>query len=156
MTYYGNSSDDLMNNIIDNIYIGNIESGTNHELLKKHNIIAIVNLSNSKNNYPKDIQIMNIMIDDAYNIDITSYLEDAYNFIEKYNKDGNVLVHCRAGISRSSSVVIHYIMKKYNKSYQEALSFVKEKRSIVQPNDGFMRQLVKYQIDILGINMGSI
>ena len=31
-----------------------------------------------------------------------------------------IIVHCYAGVSRSSSFVIAYIMQKYNKSYQEA------------------------------------
>jgi protein-tyrosine phosphatase len=136
-----------MNYILDNIYLGNITAGTSHEILKNNKITAIVNLSNQKNNYPENTQSIDIMIDDIYHIDITPYLDDTYDFINKNNKNGNVLVHCQGGISRSTTIVIYYIMRKYQKSYKEALSLVIEKRRIVRPNDGFMRQLMKYQIE---------
>lgn len=49
---------------------------------------------------------------------------------------GAVLVHCYFGVSRSATVVIAYIMKKYGLSYSEAFEKVKAKRSIVYPNQG--------------------
>lgn len=56
-----------------------------------------------------------------------------------------------AGVSRSASVVIAYIMKKEKKTLKEALEFVKQNRQ-VRPNMGFHKQLeffeaMNYQID---------
>ena len=39
-------------------------------------------------------------------------------------QDGNVLVHCRMGMSRSATLVIAYLMKKYNLSYEDAKCYV--------------------------------
>lgn len=49
---------------------------------------------------------------------------------------GVVLVHCYFGVSRSATVVIAYIMKKYQLTYTEAFEKVKSKRHIVFPNQG--------------------
>lgn len=57
-------------------------------------------------------------------------------------KDGGVVyVHCMAGISRSSSVVVGYIMNKYRMKAEDAVGFVRERRSCVNPNIGFMAEL---------------
>ena len=66
----------------------------------------------------------------------------------KYGRDRkqNVLVHCMAGISRSVSLVIYYLMKKYGMTFEEAWSLVKQKRSIANPNMSFQRQLEGYQV----------
>jgi dual specificity phosphatase 12 len=48
------------------------------------------------------------------------------------------------GKSRSATCVIAYLMQKHNISASEALSHVRHARSIVEPNEGFMKQLELY------------
>lgn len=48
------------------------------------------------------------------------------------------------GVSRSASTVIAYAMKQQHWSLDEALSYVRDRRSIVKPNDGFLKQLQTY------------
>ena len=55
-----------------------------------------------------------------------------------------VLVNCMAGISRSATIVIAYLMTKQNLTFQEAFNFVKSKRSIINPNESFITQLIEY------------
>ena len=64
--------------------------------------------------------------------------------IEKGRKVGGVLVHCYAGVSRSSTFVIAYIMQKWNKSYDVSKEEVKLSRSCIYPNDGFVHHLKSY------------
>ena len=62
-----------------------------------------------------------------------------------HRKSGQaVLVHCKMGISRSGSTVIAYAMKQQHWPLDVALAYVRERRSIVNPNDGFMKQLQTY------------
>jgi hypothetical protein len=56
-----------------------------------------------------------------------------------------VLVHCVQGMSRSATVVIAYLMKKHKWTLSQALDYVKERRSCVNPHVGFMAQLRKYE-----------
>jgi len=63
----------------------------------------------------------------------------------------NVLVHCDQGISRSSTIVTAYLMRRLRKSRDEILKEVRSRRPKVKPNDNFMVQLeiwekVGYQI----------
>lgn len=77
--------------------------------------------------------------------DISS-IDLAYRAIRMAQEDEKgVIVHCAAGVSRSASIVIYYLMKRYGYSYQAALSYLKSKRSIVSPNLSFATQLMSYQ-----------
>jgi protein-tyrosine phosphatase len=44
-------------------------------------------------------------------------LDEVFEIIEKGRIKGGVLVHCYAGVSRSSSFVIAYLIRKYLLSY---------------------------------------
>ena len=58
---------------------------------------------------------------------------------------GRVLVHCHAGVSRSATVCMAYIMKTLNQDLRSAYDFVKSKRSCVSPNLHFMGQLLEFE-----------
>lgn len=62
-----------------------------------------------------------------------------------------MLVHCKKGISRSSSTVIAYAMKNNEWSMDKAVKYVKGRRDCITPNKGFMEQLRIYE----GILMAS-
>lgn len=62
---------------------------------------------------------------------------------KKHN--GEILVHCAQGKSRSVSVVVAYLMKKYNLSYSQALHAVTRKVADAEPNAGFAEQLEVYK-----------
>ena len=44
------------------------------------------------------------------------------------------LVHCKKGVSRSSSTVIAYIMKEYGWALDKAVDHVKKRRNCITPN----------------------
>ena len=53
----------------------------------------------------------------------------AITFIEKaLESGGKILVHCAAGVSRSSTVVLAYLMYKNRWGYERALEYGKSKR----------------------------
>jgi len=60
-------------------------------------------------------------------------------------QENRVLVHCLAGMSRSASIVIAYLLATTPMTAQEATEFVRSKRSIIQPNYAFAIQLEEYE-----------
>ena len=59
-----------------------------------------------------------------------------------------MLVHCHAGISRSATVCIAYIMWLKHWTMECAYQFLKSKRSLIAPNLNFMRQLVEFENEL--------
>jgi protein-tyrosine phosphatase len=51
------------------------------------------------------------------------------------------LVHCFAGVSRSATLVAAYLCTTKGYNYDQALTYLKTKRSIVNPSFGFVAQL---------------
>ncbi|CAG0887452.1 unnamed protein product, partial [Darwinula stevensoni] len=77
--------------------------------------------------------------------DLLANLDECFKFIEEgLGRGGGVYVHCMAGISRAPSVVIGFLMKKNQWSYDQAYHHVSNIR-VIMPNDGFIRQLVRYE-----------
>jgi len=134
-----------MDEIIDNLYLGSLHAGSNGSELRKQGITRVINLSYVS--YPENdgIAYKTINLYDSPLADIGSYFDECVVFIDDaLSKNEKILVHCYAGISRSSSIILAYLINKYNYSLKDALKIVKKKRPIVQPNSGFMTQLEAY------------
>jgi protein-tyrosine phosphatase len=90
-----------------------------------------------------------IRVEDSSKTDLLSYFTETSQWIDAIRKKGKgVLVHCRAGISRSATIVVAYVMKKNNWSAERALEYVASKRSQIDPNRGFRRQLEEYESEL--------
>ena len=74
---------------------------------------------------------------------------------EARKSDTRVLIHCHAGISRSPTIAIAYIMKTINMSTLDAYAFVQRSRRIISPNLNFMGQLVEYESKLKGYASNS-
>jgi dual specificity phosphatase 12 len=61
-------------------------------------------------------------------------------------KPGAVLVHCQAGMSRSATVVAAFLMKELRLDPVEAVTFLREKRPVVDPSETFWHQLGLYYL----------
>ena len=101
------------------LYLGNVQSAGNKGIIMGKKIGAVLSIMNGCTlKYPQDlINHKVIPLEDDFNTSIIDYFEEGYTFIEENLKKTNVLVHCIAGISRSGSIIIAYLMKKYNYSY---------------------------------------
>jgi len=128
---------DYANEIIPNLWLGSKNSALEQNNIRKHNIKLIINCSKDINySVDPDIHVMRLPINDINteesniilrdNIDILTYMIDLY----LHNNLG-VLVHCYAGMQRSATVVICYLMKYKNFKLNDAKIYMKNKRSIV-------------------------
>jgi len=96
---------------------------------------------------PKPIHRAQIHIEDNPFAELAAHLPSSVAFIREALRDpeAKVLVHCVQGISRSASVVCAYLMALYGWAPSKAVSYVKTKRWIAEPNFGFVAQLHEYE-----------
>ena len=59
-----------------------------------------------------------------------------------------MLVHCHAGVSRSATICLAYLIACYNVSLSDAFRYVKHRRNVISPNFSFMGQLQKLETDV--------
>uniref|UniRef100_A0A8C4I645 Protein phosphatase Slingshot homolog 1 n=1 Tax=Dicentrarchus labrax TaxID=13489 RepID=A0A8C4I645_DICLA len=133
--------------IFDHVYLGSEWNASNLEELRDCGVGYILNVTREIDNFfPGMFSYHNIRVYDEEATDLLAHWNDTYNFIVKAKKNNSkCLVHCKMGVSRSASTVIAYAMKEYGWSLEKAYNFVKQKRSIAQPNTAFMRQLAEYE-----------
>eukprot|EP00756_Hemistasia_phaeocysticola_P067117 Hpha_TRINITY_DN9730_c0_g1::TRINITY_DN9730_c0_g1_i1::g.10260::m.10260 len=80
-------------------------------------------------------------------VDLVAELPRSEEFIERAKAEGGkVMVHCQAGISRSASIVIGYLMRTQSRTLKDALFFVKDRRSQAGPNVHFCTQLGEMEV----------
>ncbi|MGH0183547.1 UNVERIFIED_CONTAM: hypothetical protein FKN15_012575 [Acipenser sinensis] len=133
--------------IFEHVFLGSEWNASNLEELQNRGIHYILNVTREIDNFfPGVFEYHNIRVYDEEATDLLAYWNDTFKFISKAKKAGSkCLVHCKMGVSRSASTVIAYAMKEYGWNLERAHSFVKDRRTVTNPNPSFMRQLEEYQ-----------
>lgn len=129
------------------LLLGSQDAAHDLDTLKKHKVTHILNVAYGvENAFLSDFIYKSISILDLPETNILSYFPECFEFIEQAKmKDGVVLVHCNAGVSRAAAIVIGFLMNSEEISFATALSLVKNARPSICPNAGFMEQLRTYQ-----------
>jgi protein-tyrosine phosphatase len=141
-----------MSEIIKNkLYLGDMFSANDELLIKEKNISCIISVAENLKvtNSNPNIKIYRYNLSDDYNCNISLYFDEISEII---NNEKIVLVNCVAGISRSSTIVIAYIMKYYNLSLKDAFLYVRNRRNQICPNKQFMKYLLNYELLLFGKN----
>lgn len=135
------------------LFLSGQDVASNLEILKANGITHIVNAAGEicECYFPDKIEYLPLNLRDNSN-EVSLYFYnkiknieccfyDAYSFIEKAKeKGGKVLIHCIQGISRSTTLVLSYLILSRKLTYEQALKHVEERRKIVSPNLGFSLQ----------------
>uniref|UniRef100_A0A1I7SVT5 Dual specificity protein phosphatase 19 n=1 Tax=Bursaphelenchus xylophilus TaxID=6326 RepID=A0A1I7SVT5_BURXY len=129
-----------------NVFLGSQDVAADFQLLKRHGITAIVNAAAGVANlYPKNFDYLRVELLDLPETDILKELPAVLRFIyDNVNSGGRVLVHCNAGVSRAASIVLAYMIKYNNLSFHESFSKLRALRPAIQPNSGFVKQLIEF------------
>jgi len=131
--------------VLPGLYVGDVMSAYNYNELKKRNITHIVTVvMGIYPIFPKDFKYMNVHIRDMVDENIAEYFPEVIKFIDEGRATGNVLVHCLRGVSRSGTIAAAYVVHTQKMTPAEAIAFLRQKRSIISPNTGFVQQLDKY------------
>ncbi|XP_041013205.1 protein-tyrosine-phosphatase MKP1-like isoform X1 [Juglans microcarpa x Juglans regia] len=134
--------------IADHIYLGSDAVAKNREILRQNGITHVLNCVGfvSPEYFKSDLVYKTLWLQDSPSEDITSILYDVFDYFEDVREQGGrVLVHCCQGVSRSTSLVIAYLMWREGQSFEDAFQYVKAARGVTNPNMGFACQLLQCQ-----------
>ncbi|MBZ3874656.1 Dual specificity protein phosphatase 18 [Sciurus carolinensis] len=112
------------------LYISNGVAANNKLLLSSNQISSVINVS--------------------VEVDFFDPIADHIHSVEM--KQGRTLLHCAAGVSRSATLCLAYLMKYHAMSLLDAHTWTKSCRPIIQPNNDFWEQLIHYEFQLFGKN----
>ncbi|XP_023811930.1 dual specificity protein phosphatase 8 isoform X2 [Oryzias latipes] len=134
--------------ILPHLYLGSQKDVLNKDLMAQNGITFVLNASNTcpKPDFISESHFMRIPVNDNYCEKLLPWLDKTNEFIEKAKVSNcRVIVHCLAGISRSATIAIAYIMKTMGLSSDDAYRFVKDRRPSISPNFNFLGQLLEFE-----------
>merc|ERR1712179_19944 len=135
----------------DQLYISSHKISLDSDLLQSKGITHILSiLPQAKEAFPdiftyKLIKHIEDEKDEDNALKISKVLTETNRFIhESLVSGGKLLVHCKAGKSRSVTLVIAYLMVITNYGCNQLISTVKKRRWCAQPNFKFVEVLKEY------------
>lgn len=131
-----------------NLFIGSGANAHDPVVIKKYRITAIVNCTKKiPNVFEKSgVKYMRVSVKDTWRQPISDDFGSTHDFIDQeLKRGGTVMVHCMAGISRSSTIVIAYLMKSEGRSFDSVYAEVRGKRKQASPNIDFIGQLLVFE-----------
>ncbi|XP_044286244.1 dual specificity protein phosphatase 10 [Varanus komodoensis] len=134
------------------LFLGNEHDAQDLEKMQRLNIGYVINVTTHLPLYHYEKGLFSykrLPATDSNKQNLRQYFEEAFEFIEEAHQCGKgLLIHCQAGVSRSATIVIAYLMKHTRMTMTDAYKFVKGKRPIISPNLNFMGQLLEFEEDL--------
>lgn len=132
------------------LYVAGQDVAQNISILRSVGITHIVNCAGPQcpNYHAGEGDLIYTRLDmfDDSNEDVTWFMYKAFDAIrEAQAAGGKVLLHCVAGVSRSCSLAIGWLMHRSHLSYQNAYNEVRAHRPVCAPNAAFICGLLEWQ-----------
>ncbi|KAK2142842.1 hypothetical protein LSH36_907g00004 [Paralvinella palmiformis] len=144
-----NSSSPFPVEVLPYLFLGNAKNSADLACLSRNGIKYILNVTNNiPNTFEGDsgFHYMKIPINDHWSQNLAASFPEAIAFIdEAREKNCGVLVHCLAGISRSVTVTVAYLMYRRHLTLNDAYDVVKKCKPNISPNFNFMGQLLDFE-----------
>jgi len=117
-----------MYSILERLVVGDINDARN----LPGEITALLNCTEEHDTFREGLQYLKIPLIDFQPIN-PEYIPKAVNWIKEKIAARKILVHCNAGIGRSSSIVVCYLYE-IGFGFEEAVRLVKSKRPGALPH----------------------
>ncbi|XP_067403028.1 dual specificity protein phosphatase 9 [Emydura macquarii macquarii] len=144
--------------ILPHLYLGSARDSANMETLARLGIRYVLNVTPNLPNLFEEqdgFHYKQIPISDHWSQNLARFFPEAIAFIdEALAQNSGVLVHCLAGVSRSVTVTVAYLMQHLSLPLNDAYELVKRKKADISPNFSFMGQLLDFERE-LGLAEGS-
>lgn len=139
--------------INDHLYLSSLNA-LSPDRLRQHGITLLVSaMIDSPPSQLRNavLNSMHVVVEDMEGANLRAHFDRVGERIAAENRrGGRTLVHCMAGVSRSSSLILAYMMRHLNMSLADAYQHVRSIRPCIQPNPSFWRQLLDYEEHLRG------
>ena len=135
-----------MSEVVEGLFLGSIEDSRNQHFIQQKKISHLLTAAKEIAPQSGDFTAsLHLKLKDRSSFDLLPHLDEAVTFIHRCLLDGGrILVHCQAGVSRSASLVVAYLVRCKQLNLEEAIRVCRQTRSAVSPNKGFLKQLQIY------------
>ncbi|XP_078464483.1 dual specificity protein phosphatase 10-like [Lampetra planeri] len=134
------------------LFVGGERAARDLPTLRRLNVGLVLNVTAHVPHYHAGaggIAYRRLPASDTHGQDLRQYFRPAFLLIEEARRCGcSVLLHCQAGVSRSPTVAIAYVMRLRGLGASDAYAFVRARRAAVAPNLSFMGQLLLYEREL--------
>jgi len=95
------------------------------------NVKSIICCADNVEKFPNDFKYLQIPMNNNKSFSIKESVEKAYNFILENIENGSIFIHCNAGVTRSASTVIYFLMKYNNWTFEKSHEYLINIRSCI-------------------------
>ncbi|KAM4629872.1 dual specificity protein phosphatase 22-B-like [Polymixia lowei] len=135
-----------INKVLPDLYLGNFKDARDREQLGRYNITHILSIHDTAAPILEEMTYLCISAADHSKQNLIQHFRDSIMFIHESRLKGEgCLVHCVAGVSRSVTLVVAYIMTVTGRGWVQSLAAVRAVRPCAGPNLGFLRQLEEFE-----------
>ncbi|XP_053727824.1 dual specificity protein phosphatase 18-like [Synchiropus splendidus] len=140
-----------LSQITDYLFLSNARAASDVALLTRNGITCVISVTETAAAPPPGVELLHIPVSDSPSAPLGDYFDQLSERIRATAQvGGRTLVHCNAGVSRSASVCMAYLVRHRGASLLEAHQWVKKCRAVARPNAGFWKQLIRYEQGVRG------
>eukprot|EP00667_Euglena_gracilis_P011240 EG_transcript_11473 len=146
-----------MDEILPFLFVGSECAAEDPAMLVSHHVSYVLTVSDrlpaAASRYPPHFAVYHVPLSDFGETPLEHVTDNCFAFINAAREaDARVLVHCQVGVNRSPSIVIAYLMTHLSCDLLRGCREVKERRPIIYPVEGYLRQLLELELRLFRRN----
>lgn len=107
--------------------------------------------------FKNDFTYKVVSVHDTRGSDIRKHFLEALEFIDTAQAvGGRCLVHCMVGASRSTSIVLAWLVSRCEIGLKDAYKDVRARRKVARPNRSFCEQLIEFELEVRGCRSATL
>ena len=150
-TQYRRPRSEDADEIIPGVWIGGYEVALNGDWLKRHNIQAVFNCTKSVDFHPSVPHQYRVPVDDNLqpaeirNMELWAP-EIAFKILREFNAGHPMLIHCHAGMQRSTTACAFFLMVLTGRPLIQVMYLIQSKRKVAfRPSANFASALRAFE-----------
>ena len=142
--------------VLPKVFIGNAAAAKDSTFFNQYKISHVINVTEQEPNYfevksdnlrQSKVAYLHLPVSDKCSSTLSSYFAQTNAFIENClsSETNALLIHCKCGVSRSSTILLAFLVHVKRMTLSTALNLVRKKRRRIRPNIGFFCSYYKWK-----------